>query len=69
VLPLHFIVAGSALDRLLMTARTEPAIAPPIGVHPLHPNGLVVVAEPTWAWLLERLPPADRARFAAWPTI
>jgi hypothetical protein len=74
LLPLHFIRAGSALDRQLLAARAlageagGPPIAPR-GVHPRHPNGLVLVAEPTWTWLLEHLPPTDRAYFAAWPTI
>jgi hypothetical protein len=69
LLPLHFVVADSALDRELMAARAEPSLIPPLGVHPGHPNGLVLVAEPTWSWILDRLPPADRARARAWPTI
>jgi hypothetical protein len=69
LLPLHFIVSGSALDRELMAARAEPSLIPPLGVHPGHPNGLVLVAEPTWRWIVDRLPPADRARARAWPTI
>jgi hypothetical protein len=69
LLPLHAIVAGSPLDRELMAARAEPSLEPPLGVHPSHPNGLVLVAEPTWDWILARLPAADRARLAAWPTI
>jgi hypothetical protein len=69
LLPLHFIVADSPLDRELMAARAEPSLEPPLGVHPRHPNGLVLVAEPTWDWILARLPAADRARLAAWPTI
>ena len=69
VLPLHFIGQGSALDRALIAARAEPGIAPPIGAHPSHANGLVLVAEPTWRWLLDHVPPGDRARLAAWPTI
>ena len=69
LLPLHFIGAGSALDRALLAARAEPSLVPPLGVHPSHPNGLVLVAEPTWAWVLAQLPAADRAYFAAWPTI
>jgi hypothetical protein len=68
LLPLHFIRAGSLLERQLMAARAEPSIAAPIGLHPGHPNGLVLVAEPTWDWLLARLPPAERARLEAWPT-
>jgi hypothetical protein len=70
LLPLHFIRAGSALDRQLLAARDASAVAvPPVGLHPRHANGLVLVAEPTWTWLLAHVPPADRAYFAAWPTI
>src|SRR6185503_3575562 len=69
LLPLHFIRADSALDRELLAARAEPSIPPPIGFHPRHPNGLVLVAEPTWDWILARLPADERARAAAWPTI
>ena len=69
LLTLHFIGEGSPLDRELLAARREPSLVPPLGVHPRHPNGLVLVAEPTWTWILARLPPADRAHFTAWPTI
>jgi hypothetical protein len=68
LMPLAFIGAGSPLDHALDAARAEPQLAPPIGVHPLHPDGLVLVAEPTWSWILAHLPPAARARAAAWPT-
>lgn len=69
LLPLHFIVEGSPLDRQLMAARAEPGLPLPLGVHPSHPNGLVLVAEPTWDWILARLPAADRAELIAWPTL
>jgi len=69
LLPLHFIGEGSPLDRQLMAARAEPSVPLPIGVHPSHPNGLVLVAEPTWDWILARLPAADRAELVAWPTL
>jgi len=69
LLPRYFIGADSALDHLLLAARAEPSLRPPLGLHPRHPNGLVLVAEPTWDWLLAHLPPDARARFAAWPTI
>jgi hypothetical protein len=69
VMPLSFIGMGSPLDQALMAARAEPALTPPLGVHPRHPNGMVLVAEPTWEWLLEQLPPPARKRFTAWPTI
>jgi hypothetical protein len=57
----------SPLDRALDAARDQPE--PPIGLHPRYRNGLVLVSEPTWDWLLTQLPAADRAHFAAWPTI
>ncbi len=48
LLPLHFIGAGSPLDRALLAARAEPSLIPPLGLHPGHPDGMVLVAEPTW---------------------
>ena len=60
---------GSALDRALDLARHDPAIEPPLGLHPSYRNGLVLVSEPTWSWLLGHLPDRERAHFAAWPTI
>ncbi len=69
VMPLAFIGAGSPLDEALITARRQPGLVPPIGTHPRHPNGLVLVAEPTWEWILTQLPPTARAQFARWPTI
>ncbi|MEO8843791.1 MAG: hypothetical protein ABI591_06710 [Kofleriaceae bacterium] len=57
----------SPLDVALDAARDRPD--PPIGLHPRYRNGLVLVSEPTWDWLLLQLPVADRAHFAAWPTI
>jgi hypothetical protein len=56
---------GIALDR----ARAEPSVTPPIGVHPRHRNGLVLVTEATWEWVLAQLPDGARQWFAAWPTI
>ena len=69
VMPLAFIGMGSPLDQQLTAARTAPGLVPPIGTHPRHPNGLVLVTEATWEWILERLPPAAREHFARWPTI
>lgn len=69
LLPLHFIGAGSALDQALLAARAEPSLIPPLGLHPGHPDGMVLVAEPTWDWIVARLPAADRARCRAWPTL
>jgi len=69
VMPLAFIGMGSPLDRALLDARREPSLVPPIGLHSKHPNGLVIVSERTWEWLLARLPPRARAHFERWPTI
>jgi hypothetical protein len=69
VMPLAFIRDGSPLDALLIEARGQPGLVPPRGTHPSHPNGLVVVEEPTWEWILARLPAGDRKRLVAWPTI
>ena len=69
LMPLAFIGSGSPLDAALDQARREPSIASPIGLHPRHRNGFVLVAEPTWEWILDRLPPKLRAYYASWPTI
>lgn len=69
LITLSFINAGSALEHTIDRARAEPTLTPPLGVHPLHPNGLVLIEEATWQWILAELPPNLRARPAAWPTI
>ena len=70
VLGLAFIGgAGSPLDRALDAARHEPSIDPPIGLHADYRNGLVLVTEPTWDWLLAHVPDATRAYFERWPTL
>jgi hypothetical protein len=61
--------AGSPMDQAIDEARLDPTIAPPIGLHPTDRNGLVLVSEPTWEWLLAHVPPDTRAYFARWPTI
>ena len=60
---------SSPLDHALDAARRDPAVVAPIGLHSGHRNGLVLVTEPTWDWLLAHLPPRDHDEFAAWPTI
>ena len=62
--------AGAPLDAALDAARADPTIgAPPLGLHALHRNGLVLVAEPTWDWLMAHVPADTRAHFTAWPTL
>lgn len=56
---------GAVLDR----ARGEPSLTPPRGFHPRHRNGLVLVTEATWEWMLDKLPDGPRRYYAAWPTI
>jgi len=69
VMPLAFIQMGSALDVGLLAAREQPELPRVVGLHPLHPNGMVIVPEPTWQAILARLPVFDRIRLEAWPTI
>ncbi|HEX5060040.1 MAG TPA: glycosyltransferase family 39 protein, partial [Kofleriaceae bacterium] len=69
MMPLAFIGMESPLDAALDRARNEPGVTPPVGFHPRHRNGLVLVTEPTWEWLLAQLPPAARDYFSRWPTI
>lgn len=68
LMPLSFIGMGSPLEAAIERARKEPGIAPPIGVHPLDRNGLVLVTEPTWEWLLDQLPPKAHVHWSRWPT-
>jgi len=58
-----------ALSATLDAARRDPGVAPPISLHANHRNGLVLVTEPTWSWVLAHLPPEAHAYFAKWPTI
>jgi len=69
LVPLAFIGAGSPLEQAIDDARAAPGVAPPLGVHPRHEDGLVLIPEATWAWILARLPDRDRRHFARWPTI
>jgi hypothetical protein len=69
LMPLAFIGAGSALDKSLLDARREPSLMPPVGLHPRHPNGLVLVREDTWDWVFAHLPADEQRRLAAWPTL
>ncbi len=67
VMPLAFIGIDSQLDAELLAARDRKL--PLIGVHPLHPNGMVVVPEATWRAILDRITGLERFRLEAWPTI
>jgi hypothetical protein len=68
MLPLGLIGWKSPLDQALRDARGQPQLVPPIGVHPGHPNGLVLVPEATWEWVLTRLPPRSQTWWREWHT-
>ncbi len=58
------------LQVALDAARTEAVPGPrPRALHAGHRNGLVLVREATWQWVLGRLPDASRRHWTAWPTI
>jgi hypothetical protein len=70
LMPLAFIGKRTdSLYRLLMSARATPGVDAPLGLHPRDPNGLVLVPEATWAWIVERLPPKPRRYYGEWHTI
>jgi len=68
VLPLNWHGVGSPLDDALFAARAAPGIPPPVGGHPSHPNGLVLIPEATWPWLLQHEAPWGLERWGYWPT-
>ena len=60
---------GAPLDRALDAASHEPSIAPPIQLYPGVRDGLVLVTEPTWDWLMAHVPDDVRVYFTRWPTL
>jgi hypothetical protein len=69
LLPLSSAAAGFSLEPALDNARRNPALDPPISLHPGHRDGFVLVTERTWQWILARLPGPAHRHWAAWPTI
>jgi len=69
LLTLFFIGDRSSLDRALLAARAQPGLVPPRGLHPGNPNGIVLVAEPTWEWALGQVSARTRAWAQAWHTL
>jgi hypothetical protein len=67
LVPLAWVGMGSPLDDALLAARDRPH--PPLGLHPRHPNGLVLVPEVTWQAILDSLPADVRSHWARWRTI
>lgn len=70
VMLLKWIRAGSPLDRALLAARDRSDRTdqppPPLGLHPSHPNGMVLVTEPAWQAIAAQLPPGSP--WPRWPT-
>lgn len=64
----NWIGVDSPLHDALLAARDRPGASPPppIGLHPSHPNGMVLVSEAAWQALAAALPPG--APWARWPT-
>ena len=60
--PLH-----AAIDAARQQAVEE--VPRPRGLHPRHRNGVVLMPEATWQWILSRLSPAARAPYDEWRTI
>ena len=67
LMPLAWTGMGSALDKALLEARDGPR--PPLGLHPRHPNGIVLVHESTYQRVLDSLPADIRAFWLRWRTI
>jgi Dolichyl-phosphate-mannose-protein mannosyltransferase len=64
LLPMAYISheLAAALDRARRETRP-----PPISLHRGHQDGLVLIAESTWLWILSALPPRERDYYRAWP--
>jgi hypothetical protein len=67
------LLPGASIDDDLRRALDDLRARPRDGVegvrdlHPHGPNGLVVLSEPTFQYLLTELPPWARARYVRWP--
>ncbi len=62
--PLH-----AAIDAARTQAVEEAVVPRPRGLHPRHRNGVVLMPEATWQWILARLSPEARAPYDEWRTI
>ena len=58
---------SESLIRAIDEARAAPGVAPPISLHRGNPNGLVLLPEVTWEWLLARLPAPEADAYRRWP--
>jgi len=66
------LLPGAAVRPALWAALDElrrhpvPGVAPSLDLHSLHPNGLVLLTEPTFVYLVARLPEPERSWYNAW---
>ena len=69
MLPLNLM--SPSLRKVIDRVRAEApdGVPMPRGLHPNHPNGLVVMPEATWRWILDQLEPGPRAHYERWVTI
>ncbi|HEU5060825.1 MAG TPA: glycosyltransferase family 39 protein [Kofleriaceae bacterium] len=58
---------SESLVRALDDARAGEDVAPPISLHRGNRNGLVLLREPTWQWVLARLPAPEAETYRRWP--
>ena len=65
LLPLPYLGHRAIRDELAAARSSGAAVH---SLHPLNPLGLVLVAEPAWQNLVDKLPPASRAHYRSWPT-
>ena len=56
------------LLRAVDDARVAPGVARPRSLHRGNPDGLVLMTEATWTWVLGRLPPREAEAYRRWPT-
>jgi hypothetical protein len=56
---------AAALDQVRV--HPVPSLAPAISLHSMHPNGLVLLPEPTFQYIVSGLPTAEQRWYQAWP--
>lgn len=64
-----FLLRHRGLLAAVADARREPSLTPPRGLHPNHPDGVVLIPEATWTWIVARVPAATAAQLEIWRTL
>jgi hypothetical protein len=62
----NFIGKHRGLREAIERARALPGVAPPLGLHPSHPTGIVLMREATWQRVVELVDGPAQARLRAW---